>query len=361
MDARAHAVARTRATPSSRGSCAATACTRSARRRAARTSASASAAARRPSRSWETPARAPAGTAPSSRASTAIRSTRSSPARSPRPPRAWACSHVVVTSVDRDDLPDRGAEHWARTMRALRRRLPEATVEVLTPDFLGREEEALATRARGGPDVFNHNIETCRRIQPKVRIKGDYERALSLLRRAREMWDERYPERGPAADQVGHRRRHGRDRRRDHRDDARPARARRRRGHDRPVPAAEPRATCRSTAGCRSTASAASARRARRWASARSSRARSCARATAPTSSGSRRRGESRVRRPARLPRQVLSRRGGMTQGARQLVAIRPAPCATTSARQRSLRCAVVIAARPVTRLGISRTRFSIP
>ena len=106
-------------------------------------------------------------------------------------------SHVVVTSVDRDDLPDRGAEHWARTVLALRRQLPAATVEVLTPDFLGCEEEALGTLLEAGPDVFNHNIETCRRIQPRVRIKGDYERALRLLRRAREMWEERFPERGP--------------------------------------------------------------------------------------------------------------------------------------------------------------------
>ena len=105
--------------------------------------------------------------------------------------------HVVVTSVDRDDLDDRGAEHWARTIRALRRRLPEAGVEVLTPDFLGREEEALVTVLEAHPHVFNHNIETVRRIQPRVRIKGDYERALWLLRRAREVWDERWPERGP--------------------------------------------------------------------------------------------------------------------------------------------------------------------
>ncbi len=111
--------------------------------------------------------------------------------------------HVVVTSVDRDDLPDRGAEHWAKTIRALRRRLPDATVEVLTPDFLGHEEQALATVLEAGPDVFNHNIETSRRIQPKVRIKGDYERALHLLRRAREMWAERYPERGPLLTKSG--------------------------------------------------------------------------------------------------------------------------------------------------------------
>jgi lipoic acid synthetase len=105
--------------------------------------------------------------------------------------------HVVVTSVDRDDLEDRGAEHWARTIRALRRRLPAAGIEVLTPDFLGREEEALVTVLEAHPHVFNHNIETVRRIQPRVRIKGDYDRALRLLRRAREVWDEHWPERGP--------------------------------------------------------------------------------------------------------------------------------------------------------------------
>jgi lipoic acid synthetase len=95
--------------------------------------------------------------------------------------------HVVVTSVDRDDLDDRGAEHWARTIRALRRKLPEAGVEVLTPDFLGREEESLLTVLGAHPTVFNHNIETVRRIQPRV----------WLLRRAREVWDEHWPERGP--------------------------------------------------------------------------------------------------------------------------------------------------------------------
>ncbi len=105
--------------------------------------------------------------------------------------------HVVVTSVDRDDLDDRGAEHWARTIRALRRRLPDAGVEVLTPDFLGREEESLVTVLEAHPHVFNHNIETVRRIQPRVRIKGDYDRALWLLRRAREVWDEHFAERGP--------------------------------------------------------------------------------------------------------------------------------------------------------------------
>jgi lipoic acid synthetase len=103
--------------------------------------------------------------------------------------------HVVVTSVDRDDLPDRGARHWAQTITALRRRCPETTVEVLVPDFLGAEEAALATVLEAGPHVFNHNIETCRRVQPQVRIKGDYDAALHLLRRAREVWTERWPDR----------------------------------------------------------------------------------------------------------------------------------------------------------------------
>ncbi len=111
--------------------------------------------------------------------------------------------HVVVTSVDRDDLEDRGAEHWASTIRALRRRCPDTQVEVLVPDFLGEEEEALVTVLEAQPDVFNHNIETCRRIQPKVRIRGDYDRALWLLARAKEVWAERWPERGPLLTKSG--------------------------------------------------------------------------------------------------------------------------------------------------------------
>jgi lipoic acid synthetase len=111
--------------------------------------------------------------------------------------------HVVVTSVDRDDLEDRGAGHWAQTIRALRRRCPDANVEVLVPDFLGFEEEALVSVLEAGPDVFNHNIETCRRVQPIVRIKGDYDRALWLLRRAKQVWAERWPERGPLMTKSG--------------------------------------------------------------------------------------------------------------------------------------------------------------
>jgi lipoic acid synthetase len=111
--------------------------------------------------------------------------------------------HVVVTSVDRDDLEDRGAGHWAQTIRALRRRSEDLRVEVLVPDFLGAEEPALVTVLEAWPHVFNHNIETCRRIQPLVRPKGDYDRALWLLRRAKEVWAERFSERGPLLTKSG--------------------------------------------------------------------------------------------------------------------------------------------------------------
>ncbi len=101
-------------------------------------------------------------------------------------------SHVVVTSVDRDDLPDRGAAHYAATIRALKREVPGASVEVLTPDFLGVEEDALAVVLAERPEVFNHNIETVRRLHRNMRGgKAEYGKALWLLRRAKELAD--YP------------------------------------------------------------------------------------------------------------------------------------------------------------------------
>jgi lipoic acid synthetase len=100
--------------------------------------------------------------------------------------------HVVVTSVDRDDLPDRGAGHFAATIRALKHKLPSAGVEVLTPDFLGVEEEALRTVLAERPEVFNHNIETVRRLHRRMRgAKASYDKALWLLRRAKELADYR--------------------------------------------------------------------------------------------------------------------------------------------------------------------------
>ena len=100
--------------------------------------------------------------------------------------------HVVVTSVDRDDLDDRGAGHFAATIRALKHKAPKTSVEVLTPDFLDVEEEALRTVLAERPEVFNHNIETVRRLHRRMRgAKASYDKALWLLRRAKELAD--YP------------------------------------------------------------------------------------------------------------------------------------------------------------------------
>ena len=98
--------------------------------------------------------------------------------------------HVVVTSVDRDDVPDKGAGHYAATIRAIKAKLPHASVEVLTPDFLGVEEQALRTVIGARPEVFNHNIETVRRLHRQMRGgKADYDKALWLLQRAKELAD----------------------------------------------------------------------------------------------------------------------------------------------------------------------------
>jgi lipoyl synthase len=103
-----------------------------------------------------------------------------------------ALKHVVVTSVDRDDVRDRGAGHFAATIRAIKAKLPEASVEVLTPDFLGVEEDALRTVLAARPEVFNHNIETVRRLHRNMRgAKASYDKALWLLRRAKELADYR--------------------------------------------------------------------------------------------------------------------------------------------------------------------------
>jgi lipoyl synthase len=88
---------------------------------------------------------------------------------------------VVLTSVTRDDLPDQGAGAFAATILAVRSRLPAAKVEVLTPDFSGRED-LLATVLGARPDVFNHNLETVRSLTSAIRSGADYDRSLSLLR-----------------------------------------------------------------------------------------------------------------------------------------------------------------------------------
>jgi lipoic acid synthetase len=95
-------------------------------------------------------------------------------------------SHVVVTSVDRDDLPDGGARHFAEVIRAIRRRSPATTIEVLTPDFL-RKDGALEIVIEARPDVFNHNMETVASKYLKVRPGARYFHSMRLLQRAKEL------------------------------------------------------------------------------------------------------------------------------------------------------------------------------
>jgi len=91
--------------------------------------------------------------------------------------------HVVITSVDRDDLPHGGAETFAACVAEIRRRLPETSVEVLIPDFKG-SEAALRIAVAARPDILNHNLETIERLYRLARPGGRYSRALELLRRA---------------------------------------------------------------------------------------------------------------------------------------------------------------------------------
>src|SRR5688572_19187370 len=94
--------------------------------------------------------------------------------------------HVVITSVDRDDLPDGGAEHFAQTIRAIRARTPATTIEVLTPDFL-RKDGAVETVVAAGPDIYNHNPETVPRLYLEIRPGARYFASLRLLQRVKEL------------------------------------------------------------------------------------------------------------------------------------------------------------------------------
>jgi lipoic acid synthetase len=95
--------------------------------------------------------------------------------------------HVVITSVDRDDLDDGGAEHFAQTIRAIRHRSPDTTIEVLTPDFLKCGPAALETVVEARPDVFNHNLETVPGFTRPVRPGARYFHSLRLLQRVKEL------------------------------------------------------------------------------------------------------------------------------------------------------------------------------
>ena len=96
-------------------------------------------------------------------------------------------NHVVVTSVDRDDVKDGGAEHFAQTIRAIRKQSPNTTIEILTPDFIRCDDSVLKTVVDAKPDVFNHNLETVPGLYPEVRPGARYFHSLRLLQRVKEI------------------------------------------------------------------------------------------------------------------------------------------------------------------------------
>jgi lipoyl synthase len=101
--------------------------------------------------------------------------------------RKLGLKHVVITSVDRDDVQDGGAEHFAQTIRAVRRQSPGTTIEILTPDFLRCAPSVVETVVKAGPDVFNHNLETVPGLYPEVRPGARYFASLRLLQRVKEI------------------------------------------------------------------------------------------------------------------------------------------------------------------------------
>ncbi len=109
-----------------------------------------------------------------------------SPRTSPSPSQKLGLEHVVITSVDRDDLADGGAQHFADVIRAIRARSPKTTIEILTPDFL-RKDGALEIVVAAKPDVFNHNLETVPSKYLKVRPGARYFHSIRLLQRVKEI------------------------------------------------------------------------------------------------------------------------------------------------------------------------------
>ena len=101
-------------------------------------------------------------------------------------------SFVVVTSVTRDDLPDGGSQHFAATIRALKKKIPHVRVEVLVPDF-NLIEEQIRTVLDAKPDVYNHNVETVERLTPQIRSKAQYRRSLEVLKTAYNMTNGKIP------------------------------------------------------------------------------------------------------------------------------------------------------------------------
>lgn len=94
--------------------------------------------------------------------------------------RLMGLKHAVITSVDRDDLPDKGAEHWARTILEIKKLNPETTLEVLIPDFDG-DEQKIAQIIETHPEIISHNLETVRRLTPIVRSRAKYDLSLKVI------------------------------------------------------------------------------------------------------------------------------------------------------------------------------------
>jgi lipoic acid synthetase len=95
--------------------------------------------------------------------------------------------HIVVTSVDRDDLPDGGASQFVKVINALRQRTPQTTIEILTPDFRNKSEKAVEAIVEAGPDVYNHNLETVPRLYPTIRPGARYYASLRLLEQVKRL------------------------------------------------------------------------------------------------------------------------------------------------------------------------------
>src|SRR5262245_30555838 len=106
------------------------------------------------------------------------------PARVAEATRRMGLKHVVITAVARDDLADGGADHFRQTIEAVRTRNPGIVIEVLTPDF-NDDEASIQTVLSARPHIFNHNLETVRRLTPSVRSKATYDRSLSVLRKVK--------------------------------------------------------------------------------------------------------------------------------------------------------------------------------
>lgn len=98
---------------------------------------------------------------------------------------ALGLEHIVITSVDRDDLPDGGAGQFVRVIKALRAAAPKTTIEILTPDFRNKADRAVAMIVEAGPDVYNHNLETVPRLYPTIRPGARYYHSLRLLDRVK--------------------------------------------------------------------------------------------------------------------------------------------------------------------------------